>query len=182
VPAGRRGYLVTDSGGNTLVAAHHGHVRGLAAFGDRRGTSPVTGPDPVTYQAVPTDVVKGPDGAFYVSELTGFPFIRGAARIWRVVPGHKPHVWATGLTDVTSLAFSGRKLYAVQIADRGLADAAGPIGSLRRVFPKSSGKRSRAVASNLFAPYGVAIRHRVAYVSIGAVLPAHGSVIKVPLR
>jgi hypothetical protein len=180
VKSGKGGWLVTDSGGNTLVKARQGKVKGVAAFKDRMGTSPITGPNPVSYQIVPTDVVKGPDGAYYVSELTGFPFIEGAARIWRIVPGHKPHVWASGLTNVTSMAFDGKKLYAVQISDTGLA-AGGPIGSLIRVFPKSTGKAAEPIASALFAPYGVAIHHGSAFVSIGAVAPIGGQVIKVPL-
>jgi hypothetical protein len=177
--AGRGRWMVTDSGGNTLVGARAGRVKTVAAFQDRMGTSPVTGPDPVPYQSVPTDVVQGPDGAFYVSELTGFPFIEGAARIWRVVPGHKPRVWASGLTNVTSMAFDGRKLYAVQIADTGLIN--GPVGSLNRVFPDSAGKPAKPIATGFFAPYGVAIHRGAAYVSVGAVAPTGGSVLKIPL-
>ena len=73
-------------------------------------------------QAVPTAAAKGPDGAIYVSQLTGFPFPVGGASIWRIVPGHAPTKYATGLTNVTDLAF-GRdgSLYAVQITDQGLA-------------------------------------------------------------
>ena len=29
-------------------------------------------------------MAKGPDGAYYVSELIGFPFTKGASRIWRI--------------------------------------------------------------------------------------------------
>ena len=54
---------------------------------------------------VPTSVVKGPDGAFYVSQLTGFPFTPGVANIWRLVPGQTPTVYASGLTNMTDLAF-----------------------------------------------------------------------------
>jgi hypothetical protein len=180
VKAGKRGFLVTDSGGNTLVRVKGGKVKGVAAFQDRMGVSPVTGPDPVKYQIVPTDVVKGPDGAYYVSELTGFPFIEGAARIWRIVPGHKPHVWAKGLTNVTSLAFDGKKLYAVQISDQGLV-VGGPTGSLVRVFSKKSGKAAQPIATGLFAPYGVAIRGDNAFVSVRAVAPTGGQVLKIPL-
>ena len=179
--AGKLGFVVTDSGGNTVVSAKAGKVKSVAAFQDRKGISPITGPEPKTYQSVPTDIVRGPDGAWYVSELTGFPFIQGAARIWRIVPGHKPHVWAKGLTNVTSLAFDGKRLYAVQISDAGLAAGGPPIGSLRRVFPKSSGKASKPIVSGVFAPYGVAIHHGAAYLSTGSVDPANGSVIKVPL-
>ncbi|MGC4112666.1 MAG: ScyD/ScyE family protein [Nocardioides sp.] len=143
-------WLVADAGGNDLVSTQGRKVRTVARLHDRKAAGR-------RYESVPTDVVRGPDGAFYVSELTGYPYPRHAARIWRVVPGHKPKVWATGLTNVTGLAWAGKRLYAVQIADRGLANAGSPLGSLRRVFPKSSGKASVAVATNLFAPYGVAI-------------------------
>lgn len=178
--AGKLGFVVTDSGGNTVVSAKAGKVKSVAAFQDRKGISPITGPDPTPYQSVPTDIVKGPDGAWYVSELTGFPFIQGASRVWRVVPGHKPHVWAKGLTNVTSLAFDGKKLYAVQLSNEGLA-LGGPTGSLVRVFPKSSGKAAVPASSDLFAPYGLAIHRGKAYVSIGAIEAVGGSVIKIPL-
>jgi hypothetical protein len=176
VRAGKLGYLVTDSGGNTLVRAKNGHVHGVATFRSR-------GKGANRYQSVPTDVVKGPDGAWYVSELTGAPFIQGAARIWRIVPGHKPHVWASGLTNVTSIAFDGKRLYAVQIADAGLGSGGSPIGSLRRVFSKKSGKPAKPIATGLFAPYGVALHHGAAYVSICSLCSptVGGSVIKIPL-
>jgi hypothetical protein len=178
VRMGKAGWLITDSGGNDLVSLKNGKVKTVAKFKSRTNSELPPGG---TYESVPTDVVKGPDGAFYVSELTGFPFIPGAARIWRVVPGHKPKVWASGLTNVTSMAFAGKKLYAVQIADLGLLDAGGPEGSLRQVFPDSSGKASKPIATNLFAPYGVAIHRGAAYVSIGAVTDTDGAVLKIPL-
>ena len=40
--------------------------------------------------AVPTEVNVGPDGALYVSLLTGAPFTAGAAGIYRVAPGQAP--------------------------------------------------------------------------------------------
>ena len=142
--AGKAGFVVTDSGGNTLVSAKGGKVKSVAPFQDRMGVSPITGPAPVPYQSVPTDVVKGPDGALYVSELTGFPFIQGASRIWRVVPGHKPKVCAKGLTNVTNLAWSGKKLYAVQLTDAGLTS--GPPDRWCRSVPGSPPRRSHPVS------------------------------------
>jgi hypothetical protein len=53
-------------------------------------------------QAVPTSVVKGPDGAYYVGQLTGFPFPVGGANVFRVVPGHDPEVFAGGFTYITN--------------------------------------------------------------------------------
>ena len=40
----------------------------------------------IPMQAVPTGVVKGPDGALYMSQLTGFPFPVGGANVFRIDP------------------------------------------------------------------------------------------------
>jgi hypothetical protein len=167
-------FYATDSGGNDLVKVHDGKVSLVKVFKDE----PVTGGKA---QAVPTDVAVGPDGALYVSELTGFPFEKGAAKIYRIKPGHKPTVYANHLTNVTSIAFGkDGKLYAVQIANDGLQS--GPTGSLWRVASKKSGKKHKNLTGDLFAPYGVAIKGAHAFVSIGAVAPSPvGSVIRVPL-
>jgi hypothetical protein len=168
-------WMVTDSGGNDLVTVNkHGKVKKVAVFKNRAVPGGTPGQ---TYESVPTDVVKGPDGAFYVSELTGFPFIPGQARIWRVKPGHKPTVYADGLTNVTGMAWSGKKLYAVQLADGGIL--AGPPGSLVQVFPH--GQPAVTIAPGLFFPYGVAIHKGSAYVSTGAVESTGGTVLKIPL-
>ena len=135
-------------------------------------------------QAVPTDVVVGPDGALYVCELTGFPFEKGAATIYRIKPGHKPTVYANHLTNVTSIAFGkDGKLYAVQISNEGLASPSGPTGGLWKIAPKGSGKTSKQISLDLFAPYGVAIKGNHAFVSVGAVAPSPGpgAVVKIPL-
>ena len=58
----------------------------------------------------------GPDGAYYISQLTGFPFEKGDANIWRVVPGQAATVYASGLTNLTDLAFApDGSLYATGI-------------------------------------------------------------------
>jgi hypothetical protein len=128
--------------------------------------------------AVPTDVVQGPDGAWYVSQLVGFPFEPGSSSIWRIVPGHAPQKWATGLTNVTSLAFADDgSLYAVEIAAQGLLN--GPVGALVKVAPHSTAPQ--VVEGGLFAPYGVAIRGNSAYVTTGSVAPGGGQVVKIGL-
>ena len=68
-------------------------------------------------QAVPTSVVKGPDGQYYVSQLTGFPFPVGGANVYRVNPRTAPtSVVASGFTNIMDLAF-GRDgtLYVLEI-------------------------------------------------------------------
>jgi hypothetical protein len=168
----RRGgaYVVADAGGNAIVrASHKGRFSTVAAIPRAFADA-----DPV-----PTSVVRGPDGAFYVSQLTGFPFTQGVANIWRVVPGSAPTVYASGLTNVTDLAFArDGSLYAVEIASQGLLN--GPIGSLVKIAP-GGGSTHETVAGGLFAPYGVALTKDAAYVTTGAVLVGGGELIKIPL-
>lgn len=178
-------FVVADAGGNTVVATdRHGSTSTLAVFDDQLATAPpFLGLPPGTKipaQAVPTAAVKGPDGAWYVSQLTGFPFEPGLAKIYRLVPGQAPTVWASGLTNVTSLAFApDGALYAVQIADAGLLAPGLPMGSLLRITP--GGSSHTTVAGPLPAPYGVSIGGGAAYVSTCAVCPGSGEVLRIPL-
>lgn len=176
VSQGAKSWAVADAGGNSLVRATKGDVSTIATFPNREVPGP--GGAPVPMQSVPTDVAVGPDGAFYVSELTGFPFPPGGSTIWRISKGGQRTAYATGLTNVTSLDWRGNTLYAVQISDQGLQ--AGPTGSLRRVVPNST--THPAVAADLFAPYGLAIRGNTAYVTTGAVVSGGGEVRKINLR
>src|SRR5512133_2094792 len=90
--------VVADAGANALLrVAANGHVSTLAVFPSRaQGRST---------DAVPTAVAVGPDGAYYVSELSGVPFAAGAANIYRVVPGQAPTVAWSGFTTVIDIAF-----------------------------------------------------------------------------
>jgi hypothetical protein len=180
------GWVVADAGGNAVVSTRKGGST-VAVLEPVLTTKPATvpGTDPpvvlpagIPTDAVPTDVVQGPDGAWYVSQLVGFPFEAGSSTIWRVVPGQVPTAWASGLTNVTSLAFSSDgSLYAVELASGGLLT--GPIGSLVKVTAHAD--HHQTVAGGLFAPYGVAIRGGSAYVTTGSVLPGGGQVIRVTL-
>jgi sugar lactone lactonase YvrE len=76
---GRR--VLTDAGGNDLLEVHGHHVSLLAVFPARPGRET---------DSVPTSVVRGPDGAYYVGELTGAGptgFTPGIARVYRVRNG-----------------------------------------------------------------------------------------------
>jgi hypothetical protein len=120
------GVLVTDAGGNSLLrVAPNGDISTLAVFPSR----PERGTD-----SVPTSVAVGPDGAYYVGELTGVPFTPGAARIYRVVPGQAPEIYLTGFTTIMDLAF-GRdgNLYVLQHSSTG--PFFGGPGALIRVEP-----------------------------------------------
>jgi len=124
-------------------------------------------------------VAVGPGGALFVSELTGFPFPQGAARIFRVVPGHAPTVWATGLTNVTDLTWYRGSLYAVQIANNGLLAYPGtPYGSLVKV---KRGAAPTRVGGSYRAPYGVAMRRGAAYLTTCSTCAGTGRVVRIPL-
>jgi sugar lactone lactonase YvrE len=175
------GYLVADAGGNAVVrASHKGTFTTIAVLPPGSALAPPFVPPgtQIPTDAVPTSVVQGPDGAYYISQLTGFPFEKGDANIWRVVPGQDPTVYASGLTNLTDLAFApDGSLYAVEIATEGLLN--GPIGSLVKVTPGASDHET--VAGGLFAPYGVALTSGAAYVTTCSVCVGGGKVIQIPL-
>ncbi|GAA1837705.1 ScyD/ScyE family protein [Microlunatus capsulatus] len=179
LPRGGRTYVV-DAGGNALLRlGRHGGIRTTAVFPSV--VTPVPG-GVVDMDAVPTAVAQGPDGALYVSQLTGFPFPVGAASIWRVVPGQAPTRYATGLTNVTDLAFDrDGSLYVVQVTDQGLAAEAPPLGSVVRV-PRGGGAAHTTVRGGLLLPYGIALHHGSAYVTTGSALADAGQVVRIPLR
>lgn len=174
-----RSFVYADAGANAINTTR-GRGANVAVLAPVPTTvdSPAGPPAGFPADAVPTDVVKGPDGAWYVSQLVGFPFEKGASTIWRVVPGHAPTAYATGLTNVTSLAFDRRgRLYAVELAENGLLS--GPVGALVRV--RAGSTSPEVVAGGLFAPYGLALRGHDAYVTTNTLVPGQGQVVRIRL-
>ena len=147
--AGRR--YVTDAGGNSLLeVAMNGDVSLVATFPSTPVAAGPFNPPFAQSEAVPTSVTRGPDGALYVSTLSGAPFLPGAARIYRVVPGQSPEVYATGFTQVTDHAWGpDGSLYVLQYA---AAPFFGGEGSVVRVAP--NGVRT-TVAAGLSHPTSV---------------------------
>ncbi|MGH3414630.1 MAG: ScyD/ScyE family protein [Marmoricola sp.] len=182
-----RGFTLADAGGNDLLRArmrhHRVHVHAAAVLPDRMVPfPPEAGGGKGPMQAVPTAVAVGPGGAYYFSQLTGFPFPPGAARIYRMVPGHRAHVYASGLTNVTDLAWHRHRLYAVQLANSGLlaAGAGLPTGSLVRVHRGFN--RNLHMVASFPAPYGVAFRGDHAFVTTCSVCTGGGTVASVRVR
>ena len=168
---------VTDAGGNDLLKVDHkGRISVLAVFPPR----PV---GDIPMQAVPTSVVKGPDGAFYVGQLTGFPFPPGGANVWRVVPGHDPEPFAEGFTNIIDIAFDRHgRLYVLEIATGGLLntpEGALPVGRLVRV--NRDGSRTTLASEGLNAPGGFVLGHGAAYITNNSILSGAGEVVKVAI-
>ncbi|MDQ4074700.1 MAG: ScyD/ScyE family protein, partial [Chloroflexota bacterium] len=100
------GHVVVDASGNDLLRVDsEGDISTLAVFPLRTFPNPFPPPDEVDMHPVPTSVEMGPDGAYYVGELTGFPFPQGEANIYRIEPGDAPdkdpEILATGFTMIT---------------------------------------------------------------------------------
>ena len=103
--------VVADAGANALnQIAANGTVSTLATFPDRLVDAPPFLELPpgtqIPMDTVPTSVALGPDGYYYVGQLTGFPFPVDGAYIYRVSPqGGAPEIFATGFTAVIDVAF-----------------------------------------------------------------------------
>jgi hypothetical protein len=128
---------------------------------------------------VPTSVVRGPDGAWYVGQLTGFPFPAGGASIWRIERGSPPETFASGFTQITDLAF-GRdgSLYVLEYASQSLLAGPSP-GALIRVRP--DGTREELAPGTLQAATGLALDGRFAYVSHHSNEAGTGEVVRIGL-
>jgi sugar lactone lactonase YvrE len=180
-----RSQLVTDAGGNDLLKVDRkGRISVVAVFPPRVVPAPpgIPGlPPEIPMQAVPTTVVKGPDGAYYVGQLTGFPFPPGGANVFRVVPGHEPEVFADGFTNIIDIAFDKRgRLYVLEIATNGLLSAGEnelPVGRLVRV--NKDGSRTTLASEGLNAPGGFVLGHGAAYITNNSILSDAGQVVKV---
>jgi hypothetical protein len=164
--AGRE--FVVDSGGNSLLQVDNGKdsISALAVFPSRvNGRST---------DSVPSAVAVGPDGAYYVSELSGVPFAVGAARVYRVVPGQAPQIFVGNFTTIIDLDFdSAGNLYVLE-------HATGPGLSGTGAVTRVDGNGNRTVLiTGLTRPTSVAIGPDCAvYVSNRGVSPGIGEVLR----
>jgi hypothetical protein len=126
--------------------------------------------------AVPTAVIHGPDGAYYVSELTGMPFADGAANIYRVVPGSSPEIFLGGLKTVTDIDFGpDGSLYVLEHA----SGATGLGGSGRVIRVAQDGTRT-VVIDQLTRPTSILVDgNGVIYVSNFGTSVGGGEVLRI---
>jgi hypothetical protein len=162
---------VADAGGNSAVRL------GLFSGPSTLATLPPVpaGPPFNSAQAVPTSVAKGPDGAYYIGQLTGVPFTAGAASVYRVVPGGSPTVFRSGFTTIMDLDFGpDGSLYVVE-------HSAGPVffgGQGRVVKVKRDGTRTYPI-EGLDRPSSVVVDCRgTVYVTNKGLSLGEGEVIR----
>lgn len=139
--------LVADAGANDLLVVNRmGNVDWVAAFPPELApTAPVKElagcpdapeefafvcelPAEIPAESVPTSVAIGPDGAYYVGELKGFPALAGMSKIWRIEPGSRHvrcgvdpgcTVVADGFTAVVDLVTGGGAIRVVELDEAG---------------------------------------------------------------
>jgi hypothetical protein len=141
---------------------------------------------PVPVQTVPTSVVVGPDGNYYMGQLTGAPFPVGGASVWQVTPDGVATKYAEGFTTIIDLAFGpDGTLYVAEITHEGLIPVFGagapPIGAVYSV-PPGGGEPTLIVSDErVMAPGGIAVDAEGAvYVSTNTIpAGAVGEIVKI---
>jgi sugar lactone lactonase YvrE len=177
--------VVADAGGNAIDTVDPwSDVSNLTVFANRSVPNPFNPQaPPVSMQAVPTSVEKGPDGQYYVGQLTGFPFPVGGANVYRVNPrtGNQTVV-ARGFTNIMDLAF-GRDgtLYVLEIDHDGLLTPKNE-GALFAISRYGQRRRIELPPGTLPYPGGLAVGHDGLYVSVEARSPGSGAVLRIRTR
>jgi hypothetical protein len=174
------GFAVTDAGGNDVLSVSTGGVVSTLSVLPAR-TNPLAPFGPPVYQSVPTGIALAPDGSYYFTELTGFPFLGGAANIYRYNPiTNQTTIAYSGFTNLLDVAFApDGSLYALQISSSGLANPNGPgSGLLTRI--DTAGNRTIIASQGLFLPTAMAIGADGAiYVSNQGSLAGAGQVVRI---
>jgi hypothetical protein len=205
--------LVADAGGNDLLVvdgdgnvdwvavlpvelASTANIKDLAGCPDApEEFAFVCGlPDEIPAQPVATSVAIGPDGAYYVGELKGFPAPTGMSKIWRIEPGTRHAVCgespdcvevADGFTSIVDLTFGpDGALYVTELdeaswaaVELGIADKM--LGGTVNACDVSSWTCTE-VATGLLMPIGTAWSGGTIYVAVAVLIPGAARVIPLP--
>jgi hypothetical protein len=168
--------LVVDGGANDLLRINkRGDISTEAVFNTR---SFPNAEFPV--QSVPTAIAIGSDGAYYIGEFSGFPFLEGVARIFRLIPGQAPQVYAEGFTQIIDIAPApDGGLYVLEHASQSLLLGNGS-GALIHLSP--SGQRTTLVSDGLVLPTAMTIgSDKAIYVSNYGSSAGIGQVVRIEI-
>ena len=194
--------VVVDAGANGLFSVNtdSGNLELLTAIPERiltnpifpgaksqnfdRGHVPAPGaipqaPPQVPMQSVPTDVVKGVDGAYYVCEFSGFPFPEAGANIYRISADGEVEVFASGFTQLIDMTFDAEgNLYVLQHMNQS-GWKGKPDGALIKIAPNK--ERTVLLEGNgLEMPSALTIGHDGAFYIINrGGRPGIGQIIRI---
>jgi len=139
----------------------------------------------IPVESVPTSVTVGPDGAYYVGELTGGPFPAGGASVYRIEPGAEPEVYATGFSTIMDLDFAtDGTLYVAELVHAGLLPVfmgeAPPVGAIMAVPAGGGEPELVATGDGLMALGGLAVADDGSLiVSTNTMTPGDGAVVRI---
>ena len=169
-------FLVIDAGANDLSRVDsQGNISLENVFNSRTEGE-------FEIQSVPSALAIGPDGAYYVGEFTGTPYIEGAARIYRIMPGSSPEVYADGFTQINGLDFDSEgNLYVLEYSVNSLSSSEDLLGRL--TFLPSNGSESQTIidaGEGLIAPGGLTVEDDgTIYISNFGATPGQGEVVRI---
>jgi hypothetical protein len=154
-------------------------------------------PPMIPAEAVATSVAIGPDGAYYVGELKGFPAPTGASRVWRIKPGARHArcgessdctVIADGFTSIVDLTFGwDGTLHVVELDEASwfaIEVTGNPRGGTVSACKRDRWSRTwncQVEAGGLLMPTAATVDHRGRLrVVTNALIPGQATVITVP--
>ena len=204
--------LVADAAGNDLlVVGPDGRVDWIAVLPDEPvSTSNIKGlagcptappgleficflPSMMPAQPVTASVAIGPDGAYYVGELKGFPGPTGESRIWRIEPGTRHadcavspacSVVADGFTSIIDLEFGpDGTLYVVELDEASWLVANFPftgLGGTVNACDTDTWTCSVVSTGLSFPIAATTTRDGTVHVAVNALSPGDAEVVTVP--
>jgi hypothetical protein len=209
--------LVADAGGNALLIANQrGRVDWVATLPDEvvstQNVKDLVGcpdpppdaeeicqlPDQIPAQGVATSVEIGPDGAYYVTELKGFPAPVGESRVWRIERGTRHAacdaddpdspctVVADGFTSIVDLNFDAEGVarvveldeaswFAVEVVQDAMAG-----GTVNACDTTVTPWACTEEATGLTMPMAVATNATGVFVVVSALIPGEAGVVPLP--
>lgn len=173
--------VIADAGGNTLLKTRrNGELRVLHVF-------PNVPAEPDGMQAVPTGVVEGPHGDYFMTQLTGFPFPVGGANVYRVDSrSGDAEVFASGFTNLMDLAFDrDGKLWVLEIDHDSLFGLVGPStdGAIYSVDRQGNERQLELPAGTLTHPGGITVgRDGSLYVTNNSDVAGEGEVLRIKAK
>lgn len=145
-------------------------------------------PRKIPAEAVATSVAVGPDGAYYVGELKGFPAPKQRSRIWRIEPGSRHvrcgsspacTVVGRGFTSIVDLSFTpDGELLVVELDEQSWLAAEfglGTGGTVSRCDPSSFDCET---IGELPLPTGAAATRRHVFATVLALVPGEADVVR----